>query len=157
MSQVNDPTYKVCKILADILNPLTTTGQSYIENADGLKNFFSKLSVDPVDIQASFDVVALYPSIPIPKALECVRRRLLNDTTLKERTDWKPDDIMKLLEICLEIHFKTIDGNIYTQLDVTPIGKSISGTIADIFMIWFEKEFVFNECNEFQSYLKAWK
>ena len=24
-------------------------------------------------------------------------------------------------------------------------------------MIWFEEEFVFNERNEFQSYLKAWK
>ena len=99
----------------------------------------SKLSIDPVDIEASFDVVALYPSIPIPKALECVRRRLLNDTTLKERTDWKPDNIMKLLEICLETHFKTIDSNIYTQLDGTPIGKSISGPIEDLFNIWFEE------------------
>ena len=62
---------------------------------------------------------ALYPSIPIPKALDCVRRKLLNDTTLVDRTDWKPDDIMKLLEICLETHFKTIDGKIYTQLDGT--------------------------------------
>ena len=63
---------------------------------------------------------------------------------------------MKLLEICLEMHFKTIDGNIYTQLDGTPIGKSISGPIADIFMIWFEEEFVFNQGNEFQPYLKVW-
>ena len=58
---------------------------------------------------------------------------------------------MKLLEMCLETNFKTIDRNIYTQLDGTPIGKSISGPIADIFMIWFEEEFVFNECNKFQS------
>ena len=155
VSQVNDPTYKVCEILTDILYPLATTWQSSIENSYHLKIFLSKLSIDQVDIQASFDVVALYPSIPIPKALKCVWRRLLNDTTLKDRTDWKPDDIMKLLEICLETHFKTIDGNIYTQLDGTPIGKSISGLIADIFMIWFEEEFVFNECKEFQSYLKA--
>ena len=114
-----------------------------------------QLSINPADIQASFDVVALYPSIPLPKALECVRRRLLKDTSLSERTDWKPDDIMKLLEICLETHFKTIDGNIYTQLDGTPIGKSISGPIANIFMIWFEVEFVFNQGNEFQPYLKV--
>ena len=157
VSQVNDPTYKVCKILTDILNPLATTGQSYVENSHDLKKFLTNLTIDPSDIQASFDVVALYPSIPIPKALECVRRRLLNDTTLAERTDWKPDDIMKLLEICLETHFKTIDGNIYTQLDGTPIGKSISGPIADIFMIWFEEEFVFNKGNEFQPHLKVWK
>ena len=157
VSQVNDPTYKVCKILTDILNPLAKSGQSYVENAYDLKKFLNKLSIDNNDVQASFDVVALYPSIPIPKALDCVRRKLLNDTTLADRTDWKPEDIMKLLEICLETHFKTIDGKIYTQLDGTPIGKSISGPIADIFMIWFEEEYIFNTDNEFHPYLKAWK
>ena len=64
---------------------------------------------------------------------------------------------MKLLEICLETHFKTIDGRILKQIDGTRIGKSISGPIADIFMIWFEEEYVFNDSNEFQPYLKAWK
>ena len=64
---------------------------------------------------------------------------------------------MKLLEICLETYFKTIDGRILKQIDGTPIGKSISGPIADIFMIWFEEEYVFNDSNEFQPYLKAWK
>ena len=98
VSQINDPTYKICKILTDILNPLARSGQSYIENSYDLKN----LHIEPNDIQASFDVVALYLNIPIPRALECVRRRLLNDSTLSEWTDWNPDDIMKLLEICLE-------------------------------------------------------
>ena len=64
---------------------------------------------------------------------------------------------MKLLEICLETHFKTIGGRILKQIDGTPIGKSISGPIADIFMIWFEEEYVFNDSNEFQPFLKAWK
>ena len=157
VSQINDPTYKVCKILTDILNPLARSGQSYVENSYDLKAFLKNLPIDPNDIQASFDVVALYPNIPIPKALECVRRRLLKDSTLSERTDWNPDDIIKLLEICLETHFKTIDGRIFQQIDGTPIGKSISGPIADIFMIWFEEEYVFNESNEFLPYLKTWK
>ena len=83
------------------------------------------------------------------------RLKLLDDNTLSERTDWSPNDTIKLLEICLETHFKTIDGHIYTQLDGTPIGKSISGPIADFFMIWFEEEFVFNAANEFLPFLKS--
>ena len=51
-------------------------------------------------------MVALYPSIPIEIALECVRKKLLNDDTLASRTDWNADDIIKLLRICLETHFK---------------------------------------------------
>ena len=96
VSQVNDPTYKICKILTDILNPIAKNGQSYVENSYDLKQFLGNLNVDEYDTQASFDIVALYPSIPIPKALECVRKRLLNDTSLSERTDWKTEDIMKL-------------------------------------------------------------
>ena len=130
---MNDPTYKICKILTDILNPIAKNGQSYVENSYDLKQFLGYLNVDEYDIQASFDIVALYPSIPIPKALECVQKKLLNYTSLSERTDWKTEDIMKLLEICLEKHFKTIDERILKQIDGTPIGKSILGPIADIF------------------------
>ena len=64
---------------------------------------------------ASLDIKSLYPKVPVKKALECVREALEADTTLKDRTDWAIDDIMKLLKICIEIHFKTVDGYIYTQ------------------------------------------
>ena len=79
--------------------------------------------------QASFDVVALYPNIPIPTALECVRSRLLSDSTLSERTDWNPDDVMKLLEICSETHSKTIDGRIFKQIDGKPKENSFQALL----------------------------
>jgi len=115
------------------------------------------LKIDERDIQACLDVIALYPSIPIEKALECTRTKLLNDETLAERTDWSAEDIIKLLRICLETHFKTIDGRIFTQTDGTPIGKSISGPLADIYMIWFEEQYIFNDNNIFKPYIKLWK
>ena len=93
----------------------------------------------------SLDIKALYPMIPVNKALECVREELKNDPTLKDRAPWSIDDMMKLVEICLETHFKTIDGRVFTQTDGTPIGKSISGPIAGIYLNWFEREFVFSE------------
>ena len=157
VSQIDDPTYKICKILTDILNPIAVNGQSFVENSYDLKKTLEKIQVDKDDIQASFDVVALYPSIPIDKALDCVRERLQNDETLAARTEWKPDDIVNLLKICLETHFKTLDGRIFTQTDGTPIGKSISGPIADIYMNWFEEQYVFNDSNPFRKNLKIWK
>jgi hypothetical protein len=88
--------------LTDILNPLTENGQSFTQHSFDFKKTLNILNVDKKDIQASFDVVALYPSIPIKKALECVREKLQKDETLSSRTDWKPVDIVKLLEICLK-------------------------------------------------------
>ena len=57
---------------------------------------------------------------------------------------------MALLEISLETHFKTLDGKIWTQTDGCPIGKSISGEIAEIYMDWFEENYVFTKQNDFQ-------
>ena len=78
----------------------------------------------------------------------------MQDESLADKTEWKVDDIMKLLTICLETHLKTIDGRIYTQIDGTPIGKSISGPLADIFMFWFEEEYIFKEKNIVKPFIK---
>ena len=96
------------------------------------KSFFDGLR--PLIFTSTFDVKALYPSIPVKKALEVVRQKLEADETLKDRTKWTPKEIIDLLEICLETHFKTIDGRVFTQINGTPIGKSISGPIPGIYM-----------------------
>ena len=41
----------------------------------------------------------MFPNVPVKKTLEVVREELQKDETLKSRTDWEIDDIMKLLEI----------------------------------------------------------
>ena len=75
-----------------------------------------------------------------------------DDETLQSRTEWnsKVDDIMALLEISLETHFKALDGKMWTQTDGCSIGKSITGEIAEIYMDWFEENYVFREPNDFQ-------
>ena len=92
----------------------------------------------------------LYPSIPLQKALQVIRQKLEADDTLSSRTDWNVDDIMKLFKISMETYFKTLDGKIWVQVDGCPIGKSISGEIAEIYMNWFEETYVFNETNDFK-------
>ena len=103
VNQMDDPTYKICKILTDILNPLAIQSRSYIENSFELKKVLKSVTIDPDNIQASFDVRSLYPSIPIQKTLQITRDRLYTDDTLPDRTKWNPDDIIKLLEICQKL------------------------------------------------------
>jgi hypothetical protein len=52
-------------------------------------------------------------------------------------------DIMDLLRISLQTFFLTLDEQIFQQKDGTPIGKSISGPLAGIYMNWFEEKFVY--------------
>ena len=145
VDQIGDPTYNMCKVLTDILNPLDEAGESFVSNSFELKHFLKQIRINRGSRMKSLDVKALYPSVPVEKALEVTKVRLEEDETLKERTDWSPKEIIDLLRICLETHFKTLDGRIYTQIDGTPIGKSISGPLAGIYMDWFEKEYVYSE------------
>ena len=108
-------------------------------------------------IIGSLDVVGMFPNIPVKKTLDVVKEELQNDETLTGRTDWKVEDISKLLKISVETYFKTIDGKIYFQRDGLPIGKSISKPMAGIYMHWFEKEYVFNEDSRFKGNIVFWK
>ena len=79
VNQTDDPTYKICKILTNILNPLAIQSKSYIENSFELKKVLQSTIIEPEYIQASFDVRSLYPSIPIKKTLEITKERLCAD------------------------------------------------------------------------------
>ena len=62
----------------------------------------------------------MFPNIPVRKSLEVVNEELLKDESLRLRTEWKPQDISRLLEISVEAYFKTMDGKIYFQRDGLP-------------------------------------
>ena len=129
-------------MLTKILNPFDEAADSFIFNAKHLKDELKKIKLDEDCFMGSYDVRNLYPSVPIKETLKITKTLLQKDKTLKQRTSWSIDHIMIFLEICLETHFKSLNGTIYTKTDGTPIGKSISGPIAGIYLRWFEDTFV---------------
>ena len=60
-----------------------------MKNSSHLKDMPRDVSIDEDCNLASLDVVALYPSIPVKKALEIVREKLNEDDTLQGRTKLK--------------------------------------------------------------------
>ena len=45
VNQIDDPTYKICKMLTNILNPLATQSRSYVENSFELKKTLKSITV----------------------------------------------------------------------------------------------------------------
>ena len=117
VSQIDDPTYNICKELTKILQPISSGERSYIKNTYVPKQMLSDINLDEDRLMASLNIIGIYPCIPVRKALEIVRKQMEDDETLQSRTEWKVDDIMALLEISLETHFKMFDGKIWTQTD----------------------------------------
>ena len=113
VSQIDDPSYKICEELTRILNPIDEKGDSFIRDTHHFKEMIDGIGIMKDDLMGTLDIVGMFPNIPVKKTLEVVREELQNDDTLGSRTEWEVDDIMKLLEITIETYFKTLDGKIY--------------------------------------------
>ena len=76
VNQVDDPTYKVCKTLTDILNPLEEKAESFLKNSKQLKDELELLQIDENCIIGSKDIKSMYPMIPLEKTLELTLEQL---------------------------------------------------------------------------------
>ena len=74
----------------------------------------------------TFDVVALFTSIPVDLALQIVREKLQRNVTLTERTDISVTNIMKLLEFVLKNSFFTYEQEHYQQTFGCTMGSPVS-------------------------------
>ena len=97
VSQIDDPSYNICKVLTDIINPIDESGRSFVRDTYHFKEMLSEVEVREDDIIGSLDVVGMFPNIPVKKTLDVVKEELQIDETLTGRTDWKVEDISKLL------------------------------------------------------------
>ena len=86
----------------------------------------------------SFDVTALYTSIPVADAIEVIKRRLEQDTGLPRRTTWPSENILKLLEFCLVNTYFLFNGQFFEQTKGAAMGSPVSPIVANIYMEAFE-------------------
>lgn len=92
------------------------------------------------EVMISYDVEALYTSLPINRVLTIVRQNLEKDGTLEERTPFGVDDIIQLLEYCLKSTFFSFRGRFYHLNDGVAMGSPVSSVVANLFMEAFEEE-----------------
>jgi len=87
----------------------------------------------------SYDVKNLFTSIPHDLALQCVNAAL-NDTELYfDKTNLEKDNIMKLLQICLDASSFKFNNQLYRQISGLPMGSPISVVLSEFTMQSIEK------------------
>ena len=131
--------YATSRSLSDILSPLVGNTAQHVKNSQHLSEAVSEIFIEENENFLSHDVISLFTNVPIPKALDIVRRRLNEDSTLKNRTKLSVDDIMDLLEFILTTTYMTFRGQIYNQKFGTAMGSPVSPIIANIVMEHLEQ------------------
>ena len=141
-SAVDSPCHEMAKALVPILEPLVGNTSTFVKNGSQfvqlLKERWTKVSSDAMLV--SFDVVGLFPSIPIEEALDVVHDRLKKDKSLKYRTDLKPDEVFEMVRHCIQWTYFGSHRGYFKQVDGTPMGGPLSCILADIFMEVYEEE-----------------
>ncbi|BHF85843.1 hypothetical protein SprV_1002901600 [Sparganum proliferum] len=123
------PTYGLAKWLAKHLKKLTDGSEHTAVSSTHFLERLKGVIIAPDEIMVFFDVVSLFTSIPKELAMRVV------DDLLKKRYDeeGKPFErrhAMELLDYCLRTYF-TFNGQIYEQIQGTPMGSPISDYLAE--------------------------
>ena len=102
VSSCGSVTYGVVKELAKILKPLVGKTPHHINSTQDFVEQVKHITLAPGECLSSYDVSALFTSVPVDSALNIKKDLLEKDHTLKERTVLAVSDIILLLEFCLK-------------------------------------------------------
>ncbi|BHF84727.1 hypothetical protein SprV_0902787800 [Sparganum proliferum] len=136
---INPNDSKHLKHLADGSQYSITNSQAFLEKIEGLK-------VSPDESILSFDVVALFSSIPHDLAIESVAQRL-RDNPIELPTH----HVLEMLKLCLN-NYCQFDGKYYQQVKGTPMGSPISGLLAELVLQRLEQNVV--QCFQPKTWLR---
>ena len=131
-------TYGVAKELSNIIKPLVGQSPHHLKNTQHFIQQLQGKRLEPGDIITSYDVKALFTSVPVQPSIQIVQQRLQQDNTLPQRTSMSIAQITSLLEFCLTHTYFLFQGTYYEQVQGTAMGSPIRPLIANIFMEEFE-------------------
>ena len=101
VSSIGSVTYETAKELSRILKLLVGRSSHHVKNNHDFIHSLEEIRLKPEECMMSFDVKALFTSIPIQPALKIIKKLLEEDKSLLHRTTMSVKHIYCLLEFCL--------------------------------------------------------
>ena len=127
-------TYGVAKELAKILKPLVGKCPHHVNSTQDFVEQAKHITLAPGECLSSYDVSALFTSVPVDPALNIIKDLLEKDLTLKERTVMEVSDIILLLEFCLMNTYFSFQDQFYEQVEGATMGSPVSPIVANLYM-----------------------
>ena len=90
-------TYGVAKVLVKTLKPLVGKSQHHVQSTKDFVKKVSKVTLQQGECLCSYDVTALFTSVPVDPALNIIKDLLEHDTSLCDRTVLQVQNIIELL------------------------------------------------------------
>ena len=124
VSFINSPSYNIAKFISDLLTPSTDASDHKLKNSIAIKEKLKSFCVPMGYVLVSYDVKALFTSIPINYALECVDEFLEINKDIYERTRLNRNEIYHLVKLCLNASLFRFNDKIFPTNQKYPNGLS---------------------------------
>ena len=108
-------TYEASKDLSRILKPLGRKLPYQVQNNKEFIQHLEGIQLSSDEIIVSYDVKALFTSVPIQPALNIIKKFLKDNTELHQRTSVTLKHITCLLEFCMKSTYFTFQDKYYKQ------------------------------------------
>ena len=105
-----------------------------MRNSAEFATFIAGQSHPSGTVLVSFDVVSLFTRVPVDLVVKVAHKRLSMDTSLTERMSLSADQVVQLLQFCLDATFLAYRGDFYQQTFGTAMGSPVSVTVANLVM-----------------------
>ena len=134
ISNIGSVTYTTAKELSRILKPLVGRSPHHVMNNLDFLESIRGIQLQPEECMLSYDVEALFTSVPIESAISIIKKHLEEDKELHQRTAMSVNQITCLLKFCLNTTYFTFQGKINGQVKGAAMGSSLSPIVANLFM-----------------------
>ena len=131
-------TPSTAKELAKILKLLVEMSADHVHNTKDFVKHLKGIRLQQDECIISYDVKALFTSVPIHPVVKIIKNKLANDKDLQQGTTMAIQHIISLLEFCLRSTCFVFQGQYYDQIEGAAMGSPLSPIVANIFIEDFE-------------------
>ena len=136
MSNIDAVTSKLSKFLVTEFQSIAMLDGFAVKNSIEFVNRLREETIKRTEVMLSFDVVSLYPNVPIPATLNYLNEWLAENGVEPNRAA----DLMKLTRLCMTQNVFTFRGTCWRIEDGTAMGNSLSPFLANLFLMFLERK-----------------
>jgi hypothetical protein len=143
-SAIDSPGHNLMKAFSEILQPLVGRNKTWVKDGyHSIDILRSGIFRRKKGFMVSLDVKALFPSLPLPEALNILEPRISSWNNLHSKTDLTPLELMHLVRLASSEPWFECELGTYVQKHGAPMGGPLSCLLADIYMEEYEKRICF--------------
>lgn len=134
VSNISAPTYKLAKWLVKKFTEFDPPKGKFVKNAMDFAKKIKNIKIEEDEIMVSFDIVSLYPNIPLPEAIQAISDWLQSANI----TDLEKSTLIDATRVCMYQNQFQFRNKFYKLRKGTSMGNPLLCFVSNAFMCHFE-------------------